>query len=151
MSGFGVSLAHVLASRPTDVCRRVAETTFYFRGTHMASADRRQATRFEFVGDQLGSVHGLEPLRVRNLGRDGLLIESVAPIAVGSVLGLHMIHGTASAQIQAAVRHQSPASHSGNGEQYLVGLEFINLDEDARGWIDEVLDAQSKPATLGEA
>jgi hypothetical protein len=117
----------------------------------MPTADRRQATRFEFVGDQLGSVQGLEPLRVRNLGREGLLIESVAPIPVGSVLGLHMIHGTTSAQVQAAVRHQSPTNHSGGGEQFLVGLEFINLDEDARGWIDEVLIAQSKPTTLDEA
>ncbi len=95
----------------------------------MSNADRRQAPRFEFVGEQLGSIHGLEPLRVRNLGREGALVESVAPILVGSILVLNMIHGASSAEIRAAVRHQSPPGHGGNGQQYLVGLEFINLDE----------------------
>jgi hypothetical protein len=117
----------------------------------MASADRRQAPRFELIGGQPASVQGLEPLRVRNLAREGLLIESVAPILVGSILVLHMIHGTSSAQVEAAVRHQSLAQAVGGAQQYLIGLEFVNLDEHARSWIDEVLDSQGQTPTRNEA
>ncbi len=111
----------------------------------MSTVDRRQVPRFEFVGDQMGSLKGLESLRVRNLGRDGLLVESVSPIAVGSILGFTMIHGTSSAELQATVRHQSTPRETDAGPRYLVGLEFMNLAAPAKAWIEDVLNAESKP------
>ena len=57
----------------------------------MRLADRRSATRFEIVGELWGSVQALEPLRVCNLAREGALIESVAPLPVGSVQAVRMI------------------------------------------------------------
>jgi hypothetical protein len=108
----------------------------------MATAEYRPAPRFELAGGRLASLQGMEPLSVHNLSGEGLLIESVAPIVVGSILVLQLIHGTHSAQALATVRHQAPMDSPGGGQHYLVGLEFIDLDTQARAWIDQVLHGQ---------
>jgi hypothetical protein len=93
----------------------------------MTFTDRRSAPRFEIVGKPWGSVETIEPLRVRNLTREGMLVESATPLAVGSVHEFQLINGTVTARIRAAVRHVSSARQAGSGRGYLVGLEILNL------------------------
>jgi hypothetical protein len=93
----------------------------------MPLADRRSASRFAIVGKPWGSVETLEPMRVRNLTREGMLVESATPLAVGSVHEFQLINGTVTARIRAAVRHVSSARQAGSGRGYLVGLEILNL------------------------
>jgi len=97
----------------------------------MRLADRRSATRFEIVGELWGSVQALEPLRVCNMTPEGALIESFAPLPVGSVQQIRLIQGTQTTDIRAAVRHLAPAYLAGESRRYLVGLEFLNVDENA--------------------
>jgi hypothetical protein len=93
----------------------------------MSLADRRSASRFEIVGKPWGSVETLEPLRVRNLSREGMLVESGTPLAVGSVHEFRLINGIVTARIRAAVRHVSPAPQAGSERGYLVGFETLSL------------------------
>ncbi len=117
----------------------------------MPTDDRRQEPRFEIAGGPPAFVQGIEPLRVHNLSREGVLIESMAPVPVGSVLAVQLINRASSFQLQATVRRQTP-SRLANGEpRYLVGLEFINLDEPAKAWLTDVLAEQSEAASPDEA
>ena len=119
----------------------------------MSNADRRQAPRFEFVGEQLGSIHGLEPLRVRNLGREGALVESVAPILVGSILVLNMIHGMEPVPQKSVPRSgtsRRQATEATGSSTWWVSSSSTWMNE-TRAWIDEVFTAQLAPVTVDEA
>ena len=112
----------------------------------MPLAERRLASRFEVVGKPWASVETLETLRVRNLAREGMLVESATPLAVGSVHEFQLINGTVTARIRAAVRHLSSAREAGSGQWYLVGLEFLGLDAQTAARIESILYEQ--PAQL---
>jgi hypothetical protein len=117
----------------------------------MRLADRRNATRFEIVGELWGSVQALEPLRVCNLAPEGALVESVAPLPVGSVQPVRLIQGTRATDLRAAVRHLSPVYLAGGGRRYKVGLEFLNVDEDAARSIGILMDEHRESAEQDEA
>jgi hypothetical protein len=117
----------------------------------MPHTDRRQTARFDFIGGQWGSLHELEPLRVRNVALTGILIESVTPLPVGSTHAIRLAYLTNTVQCYAAVRHLSPEDEAGNEQQYLIGLEFIDLDEHATAIITQILGAQSHPLLPDEA
>lgn len=117
----------------------------------MRLADRRIATRFEIVGELWGSVQALEPLRVCNLAPEGALIESIAPLPVGSVQPIRLVQGSHTTDIRAAVRHLSPMYLPGGGRRYLVGLEFLNLDQQAAAWIGTLMDEGREQPVADEA
>ena len=109
----------------------------------MPLADRRLASRFEIVGKQWGVLDALEPLRVRNVSSEGMLLESPSPLAVGSVHEFQLIDGPTAVRVHAAVRHLSPMRQSITERYFLVGLEFLNLDTRSsaviEGWLHEQL------------
>ncbi len=117
----------------------------------MRLADRRTATRFEILGELWGSVQATEPLRLCNLGREGALIESVAPLPVGSTQAIRLVRGTNTAEIRATVRHLSPVYLAGGGRRYLVGLQFMNLDEQTTVWIEHMMNEQPERSIPHEA
>jgi len=94
----------------------------------MPLADRRLASRFEIVGGQWGILDVLEPLRVRNVSAECMLLESPNPLAVGSIHEFQLMDGATAVRVHAAVRHLSPLRHSTTDRYFLVGLEFLNLD-----------------------
>jgi PilZ domain len=114
-------------------------------------ADRRRAIRFEFVGEQWGSLHALEPLRLHNFGREGVLIESANPLTVGSTHVIRLVHQTGTADCRVVVRHLSPVSQAGNGHRHLIGLQFVNLDDQATALIAHVLAEPANPLRPNEA
>ena len=117
----------------------------------MRLADRRSAVRFEILGELWGSIRVLEPLELCNLAREGALVESVAPLPVGSVQPLRLVRGARSADLWAAVRHLSPVSPEGGTRRYRVGLEFLRVGEEAAEWIGAVLDEHRERPVMDEA
>jgi len=105
----------------------------------MRLADRRTAVRFEIVGELWGSVQALEPLLFHNLAPEGALVESTSPLPVGSVQPIRLVQGTRTSDVRAAVRHLSPVHLEDGGRRYRVGLEFLNVDEQAAAWIANVM------------
>ena len=86
------------------------------------------ALRFDIVGEQWGLLDVLEPLRVRNVSAQGMLLESPNPLAVGSIHEFQLTEGATAVRVHAAVRHLSPLRPSITDRYFLVGLEFLNLD-----------------------
>jgi len=115
----------------------------------MRLADRRVGTRFEIVGELWGSVHALEPLHVCNLSLGGALVESIAPLPVGSVQPVRMSRGAETADVRATVRHLSPIHLQGGGSRYRVGLEFVDVDEQAAGWIGSFIEEHRASEAAG--
>jgi hypothetical protein len=91
------------------------------------------------VGELWGSVQALEPLRFHNLAPEGALVESTAPLPVGSVQPIRLVQGTRTTDVRAAVRHLSPIYLEGGDRRYRVGLEFIKVDDQAAAWIANLM------------
>ena len=115
----------------------------------MRLADRRVATRFEIVGELWGSVQALEPLHVCNCSLGGALVESLAPLPVGSVQLIRLSQGTDTAEVRATVRHLWPIHLQGGGRRYRVGLEFVKVDEQAAGWIGSFIEEHRASEAAG--
>ena len=124
---------------------------FQLVGASMRLADRRVATRFEIVGELWGSVQALEPLRICNLAPEGALVESIAPLPVGSVQPIRLVQGKHSTEMRAAVRHLSPVYLQGGGRRYRVGLEFLNIDEQTAAWIGNLMAEHRESSVSDEA
>ena len=112
----------------------------------MRLADRRVGTRFEIVGELWGSVQALEPLHVHNLSLGGALVESLAPLPVGSVQPIRLVQGAEATEVRAAVRHLAPVHQQGGGQHYRVGLEFLDVNERAAAWIGNLMDEHREDA-----
>lgn len=91
-------------------------------------ADRSSAPRIDVVGETTGSLDALEPLSVRGLSPEGMLIESPHPLEVGSIHEFRLVQGTTSVGVRAAVRQVSPLRQRSAEGYFLVGLEFLDLD-----------------------
>jgi hypothetical protein len=113
----------------------------------MPLADRRLTSRSETAGKQWGTLDALEPLRVRNLSSEGMLLESPNPLAVGSIHEFQLIDGATSVRVRAAVRHVSPLRQSSAEGYFLVGLEFLRLNTRSSVAIERWLDGQSGQPT----
>jgi hypothetical protein len=122
-------------------------------GAIVALTDRRRVTRFEFVENQWGSVQTLEPLNVRNVAQEGLLIESPTPMPVGSQHVIRLVHKESTAQCHVAVRHLSPRKDAepSNGQRFLIGLEFVNLDDHATALVRDILAPPASSPLRNEA
>jgi hypothetical protein len=117
----------------------------------MPLADRRLASRFEIVGKQWGILDALEPLHVRNLSPQGMLLESPNPLDVGSIHEFQLIDGSTSIRVRAAVRHVSPLRQASAERYFLVGVEFQNLDARSSAGIERCLNRQSGQSASAEA
>lgn len=117
----------------------------------MERTDRREATRFEVLGGLWGSVEMLEPMRVYNIAREGMLTESRSPLPVGTILAVRLLRGYDSVVIRAGVRHTAPADTIGVQGKYLVGLEFLDLASDAAELVQDLIDEPSEPEEALEA
>ena len=106
----------------------------------MRLADRRVAVRFEIVGELWGSIQASEPLHVCNLAREGALVESFAPLPVGSVQPLRFVQGTQTTEVRAAVRHLAPVYLEGGEKRYRVGLEFLNVNDQTAASIGSLME-----------
>lgn len=116
----------------------------------MRLADRRAATRFEIVGELWGSVQALEPLHVFNLAPEGALVESVAPLPVGSVQPIRIVRDAQAIDMRAIVRHLSPIHLQDGGRRYRVGLEFIDIGKRAAESIGALMDECREPPPANE-
>lgn len=88
-------------------------------------ADRRARLRYEVVGVLRGTLEMTEPIRVQNISAEGALIETSAPIAVGTVQSVQMTLDGQSTRITARVRHVTPIGQPPR-MTYAVGVEFVS-------------------------
>lgn len=108
--------------------------------------DRRSHRRFEIVGTFLGSLETWHPLRVRNLGAGGALVETAEAFPRDWRVRARVTVGGRRREMRVDVRHAA-ASPGGGG--YVVGLEFpeplsdMNIADD-RSASQEAVDANER-------
>jgi hypothetical protein len=110
--------------------------------------DRRSDVRFEIIGQLWGSLVTVESLPLRNVGRGGALVESPLPLSTATVHGVYLVHDAGATAIQAKVRHVTPVAGPSGVARYLIGLEFLDLDETALELIDNLVAASDGSPTL---
>lgn len=103
--------------------------------------DRRTDLRFEIIGQLWGSLETVEHFPLRNLARGGALVESRAPLNPELVRAVRLAFDNQIHDIQARVRHVT-SQIDGDGERYLVGLEFIEPSVAALEQIDRIVAAR---------
>lgn len=112
-------------------------------GVILTMADRSPAPRVDIVGEATGMLDAFEPLSVRGLSPDGMLIESPNPLEVGSIHEFRLVQGTTSVGVRAAVRQVSPLRQPSAEGYFLVDLEFLDLDTRSslavEGWLNGTL------------
>jgi hypothetical protein len=83
--------------------------------------DRRSHRRFEIVGTFLGSLETWHPLRVRNLGPGGAMVETAEAFPRDWRVRARVTFGGRRREMRVDVRHAAGSSAGGG---YVVGLEF---------------------------
>ncbi len=107
--------------------------------------DRRGELRFEIIGHLWGSLESVEQLPLHDVGRGGALVESRRPLAQDSVHAMALRFGAEPLHdVRVRVRHVRPSQ---SGEGYLVGLEFLDLDQAAVEQIDRYVGAAMSRST----
>jgi hypothetical protein len=101
--------------------------------------DRRAAVRFELGGRLWGTLETMEPLPVRNVGRGGLLVESPAPLEIDSVHRVQLVLSGRESIAEARVRHVTGIHDVVGGSRYLVGFQFVTVEESALAEIDRLI------------
>jgi len=109
--------------------------------TNRRLGDRRSRPRFEIVGQLWGALETVEPLELRDISRGGALLESRLPLSPDSVHRLRVAFNDFVTDLQARVRHVRNVTQAA-GDRYLIGLEFLHVQQAALDRID-VLVAQA--------
>jgi hypothetical protein len=108
--------------------------------------DRRAKIRFEIVGDLWGSIDTTTSLIIRNLGREGALLESPVPLAPDSVHWVSVLLDGEPQPMRLRVRHRTAAADA-TEPPYLIGVEFLSVTDATEKFIEQCLaSAQSGPA-----
>jgi hypothetical protein len=100
------------------------------------ATDRRNAIRFEIVGRLRGSLAAEPPVRLRDLGRGGALIEAPWSLVPNTVHNVRIDSDQHLLAIDARVSHVR-RSYAGNS--YLIGLEFLHVDDAASTQIERLV------------
>jgi hypothetical protein len=98
--------------------------------TRAQLGDRRQYLRFNSAGQVWASLRRVEQVVVRNLSLKGALVE--VPAGLQSMRLAQIALQDQGPVVDAVVRHATPASDAPEENRFLVGVEFVNVSEDAR-------------------
>jgi len=90
------------------------------------------------VGQLWGALETVEPLDLRDISRGGALLESRVPLSPDSVHRLRVAFNDVIADVQARVRHVRSVPHA-SGDRYLIGLEFLHVQQAALDRIDQMV------------
>ena len=113
--------------------------------TERSLGDRRGAVRFDLGGQVWGTVETMDPLTIRNIGRGGLLVESMRPLRVDSIHQMHLVLQADESVVQGKVRHVTGIRDALPRLRYLIGFEFIDVPAPTLDWIDELVAAGGRP------
>ena len=86
--------------------------------------DRRSSPRFEVVGRLCGSAISAQHATVRNIGAEGVLVESSWPLPIDARVALRLTSSLSGGHVATRIRHIQLRE----GPIHLVGLEFSSDD-----------------------
>ena len=89
--------------------------------------DRRGKPRFEILGDLWGHIDITSSILVRNIGRDGALLESPLQLEPNSMHWITVIVEGEPYLVQVRVRHSRAEPRIGGELRFSAGVEFVKL------------------------
>ena len=101
--------------------------------------DRRAAVRFDLAGQVWGTIETLDPLPLRNIGRGGLLVESLRPLRLETLHRLHLVLPGYEAIVEGRVRHVTTMYDDRAQVRYLVGFQFVDVESATQDRIDQLV------------
>lgn len=104
--------------------------------TRRRLGDRRNRVRYEIVGQLWGSLETFEPLEVHNISLGGALVETRIPLNADSVQRLRLTAPAETAELQARIAHVSQRQDVMAPENYLIGVQFIELPPAVADYVD---------------
>jgi hypothetical protein len=108
-------------------------------GVKRRLGDRRIRPRFEIVGELWGTLESVLRLPLRNIGIGGALVESHIPLAVQSIHRLMWTSDDRETAVQVRVRHVRHVDSADGEHSYLIGVEFLSLNEVIVGQVQQWL------------
>jgi hypothetical protein len=87
----------------------------------------------------------MDPLTIRNIGRGGILVESLRPLRVDSIHQMHLVLYADESIVQGKVRHVTGIRDALPRLRYLIGFEFIDVPAATLERIDELVAVGGRP------
>ena len=101
--------------------------------------ERRQATRFSVVARILGHILSHDaPAAVLDLSTGGFLMQSTVQLSVDAVEEFRLTSAYTQVVVRARVVRSTVSTRS-DGQVYIMGLAFINLNQEQRLTIDRLI------------
>ena len=89
--------------------------------------DRRSAVRLEVVGALWGTLELHKQARVRDLNRDGALLDYPVPVLPDTVHAVTFEHDGQRVSLNVRVRHVRQTIAADGSITYLAGVEFLSV------------------------
>jgi DNA helicase HerA-like ATPase len=106
--------------------------------------ERRRTTRVTPAVSSQASIAVSLPVRVLDVSRSGVLLESKGELRVGDRAELNAALGDRSLSLVIEVRHVSLESTPRAGMRYRAGAVFVEPSSEQRQMIDRLLGAEQK-------
>lgn len=100
--------------------------------------DRRRRERYEVMGRLWATLESTEPLRLRDVGTGGAMVESRELLRPDSVRRVRLAVNGVTSDVQVRVRH-SRRLEDGGEDRYLVGLEFVDPEPAVAAELDRLI------------
>jgi hypothetical protein len=91
----------------------------------MADADRRGAERVPILGELLGEIMVFQPMLIRDIGNDGVTVETRFPLHLDSLHDLRLTLANKAVIVKARVAHSRISEVDQDIVTYRSGLEFV--------------------------
>jgi len=91
----------------------------------MADVDRRDAERVPILGDLQGEIMVFQPMLIRDIGNDGVTVETRFPLHLDSLHDLRLTLADKAVIVKARVAHSRISDVDQDIVTYRSGLEFV--------------------------
>jgi hypothetical protein len=113
--------------------------------------DRRGYLRYQVVGDLWASIEIHDDVVVRNVASGGALLETTLSPTVPAIRAAYLTLPDDGPELMVAVRHVTPLNLPLGGSRWLLGVEFIRVDSQAREAIDTFVQTAVRASTDPDA
>ena len=103
--------------------------------------DKRDAERLLILGELRGDMTVFQPMRVRDISRDGVTIETLCPLRIDSLHDVRLNLGDTSVVVKGRVAHAHISDVDQDIVVYRAGLELVDPSPSVSRAIEEFLDA----------
>ena len=103
--------------------------------------EKRERERIEILGELHGEIMIFQPLSIKEISKDGCLVETAFPLHLNSLHDVRLTLGDRSIVLKGRVAHCRISEVDQEIVTYRSGVEFIEPTDPVRGVIREFLDA----------